>query len=30
LRENFNHPSSEGTFIVPTLSPHQVRQWIEV
>jgi hypothetical protein len=27
--ENTNHPSSEGTFIVPTPSPTDPRQWIE-
>ena len=29
LPENFNHPSSEGTFPVPTPNQHQVRRWIE-
>jgi len=23
-RENYNHPSSEGTFLVPTLNKHQL------
>src|SRR5215207_4688754 len=30
LRENTNHPSSEGTFLIPTPRSHQFTQWIEV
>ena len=29
MRENTNHPSSEGTFLIPTPRQHQVSRWIE-
>jgi hypothetical protein len=29
LRENTNHPSSEGTFLIPTPRRRQFTQWIE-
>ena len=30
MRENINHPSSEGTFLIPTPNQHQVHRWIEL
>ena len=27
--ENYNHPSSEGTFLIPTPEKHQASRWIE-
>ena len=29
LRENTNHPSSEGTFLIPTPRSHQFTRWIQ-